>query len=107
MEAERNNPHPFAHEPLVFEQGGPGKCGVALPDSDVPDALATAAFPAALLRDPSEELPFPELGEFEVVRHFTHLAARLFSVDANFYPLGSCTMWGRLSAGNRAPRPGA
>jgi glycine dehydrogenase subunit 2 len=26
------------------------------------------------------------------VRHYTHLTHRNFSVDANFYPLGSCTM---------------
>ena len=69
MESKRNTPLPFAREPLVFEQGGPGMCGVALPDSDVPNALANDAFPAALLRDSGEELPFPELGEFEVVRH--------------------------------------
>jgi len=39
-----------------------------------------------------EELPLPDLGELEVVRHFLRLAQLNFSVDANFYPLGSCTM---------------
>src|ERR1700731_3480409 len=34
----------------------------------------------------------PALGQLEVVRHYTHLTQRNFSVDANFYPLGSCTM---------------
>jgi len=79
-------------EPLLFEQGGPGKCGVSLPASRVPDSLSGGAIPEAMLRGPDEELPFPELGEFEVVRHFSRLASRLFGVDENFYPLGSCTM---------------
>lgn len=34
----------------------------------------------------------PEISEREVVKHYTHLSERTFSVDSNFYPLGSCTM---------------
>jgi len=34
----------------------------------------------------------PEVGELELVRHFTELAARNFGIDTGFYPLGSCTM---------------
>jgi glycine cleavage system P protein (glycine dehydrogenase) subunit 2 len=34
----------------------------------------------------------PEIGELDVIRHFTHLAQRNFSIDSVFYPLGSCTM---------------
>ena len=37
-------------------------------------------------------LPFPRLSEPEVVRHFTKLSQKNFSIDGNFYPLGSCTM---------------
>ena len=37
-------------------------------------------------------LPLPELSEPEVIRHFTHLSQRNYSVDSGFYPLGSCTM---------------
>jgi glycine dehydrogenase subunit 2 len=37
-------------------------------------------------------LSLPEIGELDVVRHFTHLAQRNFSIDSVFYPLGSCTM---------------
>jgi len=37
-------------------------------------------------------LRLPEIGELDVVRHFTHLAQRNFSIDSVFYPLGSCTM---------------
>ena len=38
------------------------------------------------------DLPLPELAEPDVVRYFTHLSQANFSVDTNFYPLGSCTM---------------
>ena len=33
-----------------------------------------------------------KLSELDVVRHFTLLSQRNFSVDTQFYPLGSCTM---------------
>ncbi len=32
------------------------------------------------------------LSELDVVRHFTTLSRKNYSVDGNFYPLGSCTM---------------
>ena len=81
-----------AAEPLIFEQGASGTIGVSLPVSDVPPTDRQQALPPALLGDPQQTLHLPEVGEFDVVRHFTHLAHRLFSVDHNFYPLGSCTM---------------
>lgn len=46
--------------------------------------------PATLLRDKLPQLP--NLSELEVVRHFTQLSQKNFSIDTNFYPLGSCTM---------------
>jgi glycine dehydrogenase subunit 2 len=45
--------------------------------------------PEELLR---EELDLPSLSEPEVIRHYLGLAELNFSVDTNFYPLGSCTM---------------
>jgi glycine cleavage system protein P-like pyridoxal-binding family len=36
--------------------------------------------------------PLPELGEPDVVRHFSNLSTLNMSVDTHFYPLGSCTM---------------
>lgn len=39
-----------------------------------------------------KHLPLPNMAEPQVVRHFTQLAKMNFSVDSNFYPLGSCTM---------------
>lgn len=35
---------------------------------------------------------FPELSELDVVRHYVNLSRLNFSVDTEFYPLGSCTM---------------
>jgi len=34
----------------------------------------------------------PEVSELQVVRHFTQLSQKNFSIDTHFYPLGSCTM---------------
>lgn len=34
----------------------------------------------------------PQMSEFDVVRHYTRLSKYNYSVDTNFYPLGSCTM---------------
>ncbi len=72
-------------EPLAFELSSPGRTGVALPACDVP----ATPVPAGLLRD---TLALPELDELTVVRHFTRLSQKNFSIDTQFYPLGSCTM---------------
>jgi glycine dehydrogenase subunit 2 len=45
--------------------------------------------PEELLRD---ELALPELSQLDVVRHFTRLSQLNYSIDTNFFPLGSCTM---------------
>src|SRR3990167_4138833 len=34
----------------------------------------------------------PQTAELDVVRHFTRLSQKNFSIETNFYPLGSCTM---------------
>jgi glycine dehydrogenase subunit 2 len=39
-----------------------------------------------------KDLQLPELSELEIVRYFTLLSQLNFSIDTNFYPLGSCTM---------------
>jgi glycine dehydrogenase subunit 2 len=73
-------------EPLLIELSRPGTPGHELPALDVP---AADDLEPQLLRG---ELRVPELGELDVVRHFTHLSQRNFSIDSVFYPLGSCTM---------------
>ncbi len=46
--------------------------------------------PGGLLRERPPALP--EVSEMQVVRHYTRLSQKNFSIDTNFYPLGSCTM---------------
>jgi glycine dehydrogenase subunit 2 len=76
-------------EPLVFEQGSPGRTAISLPP--VPAGADPAAeIPAALLR--GEIAGMPEMAELEVVRHFTRLSQWNWGIDTGFYPLGSCTM---------------
>lgn len=72
-------------EPLAFELSSPGRSGVRLPDCDVPEV----PLPKSMLR---EKLELPELDELTVVRHFTLLSQKNFSIDTQYYPLGSCTM---------------
>ena len=76
--------------PLIFELDTPGVCAVSLPECDVPECDVEAAIPTGLRSDSGPD--WPEVGELELVRHFTRLNQRVFSVDTNFYPLGSCTM---------------
>jgi glycine dehydrogenase subunit 2 len=71
---------------LLFESSSPGRSGF-----DWPEEPGTAPhIPASFLRD--EIAGFPELGELEVLRHFTRLSQRNFAIESQFYPLGSCTM---------------
>ena len=76
--------------PLLFELGASGSSAAAFSESDVPRVDRAQALGAEFLSDQGPDLP--EIGELDLVRHYTRLAHRLFSVDGNFYPLGSCTM---------------
>lgn len=73
------------NEPLLWEKGKKGRCGMSIPASDVP----ATAFPAGLQ---GEGPAFPDLSEVDVVRHYTRLSQWNFGVDTGMYPLGSCTM---------------
>ncbi|AWN72992.1 TPA: aminomethyl-transferring glycine dehydrogenase subunit GcvPB [Legionella anisa] len=48
------------------------------------------AIPAELQRKMPPKMP--ACSELQVIRHFTGLSHKNFSIDSNFYPLGSCTM---------------
>ncbi len=72
---------------LVFEKSVPGRRGLRVGKSDVPTSIN---LDKSLLRERGPDLP--ELGELDVVRHYSALSRRNFSVDTHFYPLGSCTM---------------
>ncbi|MGYP001818372074 len=72
---------------LIFEQSRPGRRATA----QAPFEEATVDdLPAAMLR---EDVPaLPETSEMQTVRHYTRLSQKNFSIDTQFYPLGSCTM---------------
>jgi len=62
-----------------------GEPGASAQHADQPSDI-----PAGLLRSAPPELP--EVSELQVVRHYTNLSRKNFSIDTQFYPLGSCTM---------------
>ncbi len=76
--------------PLLFESSRPGRHTAILPSSDVPERPLSSLIPAGAPRGTAP--PLPELGELDVVRHYTTLSTHNMSIDSNFYPLGSCTM---------------
>ena len=75
---------------LLFEISRPGRRSAIVPRSDVPDRPIDDLIPAGHRADSAP--PLPELGELDVVRHYTNLSTLNMSIDSNFYPLGSCTM---------------
>ena len=72
-------------EPLIFEMGQDGRCGVDIP------VVALASDRLGTLRRQGK-IGLPGLSEPQVVRHFTRLSQQNFGIDSTFYPLGSCTM---------------
>ena len=73
---------------LLMDRSVCGRRAVDIPTADVP----LAKLPASdMLRD-SGDLRLPEVSQLEVIRYFTLLSRLNFSIDTNFYPLGSCTM---------------
>ena len=73
-------------EKLIFEKSRPGRWAHA----QAPAAVPAGKIPAQFLRQDRPLLP--EVSELQVVRHYTRLSQLNFSIDTNFYPLGSCTM---------------
>lgn len=73
----------------IFDAGGPGRQGFALPPLDVPECDWFRKEPQAFRK---EIEGFPQLSEVEVVRHYTRLSKRNYGIDDGMFPLGSCTM---------------
>ena len=71
---------------LLMDRSAPGRVGTTLQPNDVPEAEMP---PSDMLR---QDLDLPEVSESEIVRYFSQLSQFNFSIDHNFYPLGSCTM---------------
>ncbi len=72
---------------LIFEKSKSGRRGLKIPQNEV---ISKVKIPEKYLR--KKDAILPEVSELDVVRHFTNLSRLNFSVDTNFYPLGSCTM---------------
>ena len=72
---------------LIQDQSRQGRRATAQAPSARPD---TSDLPASLRRRTRAALP--EVSELQAVRHYTRLSQQNFSIDTNFYPLGSCTM---------------
>ena len=73
-------------EPLIFELGRPGTCGVDVDDAALEPLPALGKF----LRKDAPALP--GLSEPETVRHYTRLSRQNYAIDLGPFPLGSCTM---------------
>ncbi|HET6631124.1 MAG TPA: aminomethyl-transferring glycine dehydrogenase subunit GcvPB [Rhodanobacteraceae bacterium] len=72
---------------LIFEHSQPGRTASAQlpPAHEVPGDL-----PQRFRR--RTPLGLPEVSELDAVRHYTRLSQKNYSIDTQFYPLGSCTM---------------
>ncbi len=72
---------------LIQEQSRNGRRAPSQAPSSLPE---TPGIPQGLRRRTAPALP--EVSELQVVRHYTRLSQKNFSIDTHFYPLGSCTM---------------
>src|SRR3569623_825458 len=72
---------------LIFEHSRSGRRAYA----QAPLAAADTSDIPAYLRCKKKPL-LPGVSELQVVRHYTRLSQKNFSIDTHFYPLGSCTM---------------
>ncbi len=72
---------------LIFERSATGRRAAAQAPQELPEV---SDIPLHLRRKHPPLLP--EVGELQVVRHYTQLSRKNFSIDTHMYPLGSCTM---------------
>ncbi|HVL38382.1 MAG TPA: hypothetical protein VM328_03225, partial [Fimbriimonadaceae bacterium] len=72
---------------LIFEKSRAGRIGCNVPESDAPGVDLHA-----VLGELRQELHLPEVGELDLLRHFTNLSHINYGIETGFYPLGSCTM---------------
>ena len=72
---------------LIFELSQPGRTAAA----QLPAAIEVPAdLPDQFRR--KTPIGLPEVSELQALRHYTNLSRKNFSIDTQFYPLGSCTM---------------
>ncbi|MBL0230458.1 MAG: aminomethyl-transferring glycine dehydrogenase subunit GcvPB [Moraxellaceae bacterium] len=71
---------------LIFERSQEGRRATA----QAPLVRQQNTLPEGLRR--KNRALLPQVSELQVVRHYTNLSRKNFSIDTQFYPLGSCTM---------------
>jgi glycine dehydrogenase subunit 2 len=74
----------------IYEKSCCDRRAYSLPASDVPEVPVDELVPAGLRRAAPARLP--EVGELDLLRHFTYLSTLDFGIESGSYPLGSCTM---------------
>ena len=79
------SPTPF-EEKISFEYSKSDVCGFDIDPKDLEYKSLKTGLP---LRN---GCGLPNMPEPMVVKHFTRLSTQNYSIDTNFYPLGSCTM---------------
>ena len=67
---------------LIFELSSEGRGATAQFEGSTP----VTDIPQHHMR--AESAGLPEVSELQVVRHFTNLSKKNFSIDGQFYPLG-------------------
>lgn len=81
---------------LIFEKNQAGRRAQAQAPLTVSSGQTSSASGASVQIPASQfrkQMPLlPEVSELQVVRHYTNLSRKNFSIDTQFYPLGSCTM---------------
>ncbi len=70
----------------ILDRSVAGRRAWSLPPLDVPEA------PISAENARSGRPSLPEVGEVDLVRHYTRLAQMNYGLDTGMYPLGSCTM---------------
>ena len=81
---------PTTTQTTLFEASRPGRRASTIAPLDVPAVDPAQALPGVEL---AQDMPaLPQMGELDLVRHFTRLSHRNHGIDVGFYPLGSCSM---------------
>lgn len=75
---------------LIFERSQQNRQATAQIPANINQREFSLAIPEKFIRKTPAQLP--ACSELEVVRHYTCLSKKNFSIDTHFYPLGSCTM---------------
>ncbi|MBA31283.1 MAG: glycine dehydrogenase (aminomethyl-transferring), partial [Chloroflexi bacterium] len=71
---------------LLLDISNDGRRAFTLPQCDVPFQEITDK------DNLISQVNLPEVSQLDLVRYFTNLSQKNYSIDTNFYPLGSCTM---------------